>query len=63
MSRGCPGHPRVKMKMKIDIVTRENKILTHDLNEKDPTIILPFNIEENTNVTKFTVFFQPSQIY
>ena len=27
VSRGCPGHPRVKIKT--DIVTRENKILTH----------------------------------
>ena len=40
VSRDCPGHPRVKMK--IDIVTRENKILTHGLNEKNPTINPPF---------------------
>ena len=37
VSRGCPGHPRVRMK--IDIVSRENKILTHGLNEKNPTIM------------------------
>ena len=34
---GCPGHPRVKMKT--DIVSRENKILTRGLNEKNPTIM------------------------
>ena len=34
---GCPGHPRVKMKT--DIVPRENKILTRGLNEKNPTIM------------------------
>ena len=32
-----PDTPRVNMK--IDIVTRENKILTHGLNEKNPTIM------------------------
>ena len=34
---GPDGHPRVNMK--IDIVIRENKILTHGLNEKNPTIM------------------------
>ena len=35
---GVPDTPRVKMK--IDIVSRENKILTHCLvNEKNPTIM------------------------
>ena len=36
-----PGHrpPTPRVKMKIDIVTRENKILTHDLNKKNPTIM------------------------
>ena len=34
---GVPNTPRVKMK--IYIVTRENKILTHDLIEKNPTIM------------------------
>ena len=55
-----PRTPRVKMK--IDIVTRENKILTHGLNEKNPTIMYVSlessyvcDIEENVNVTKFTV--------
>ena len=32
-----PDTPRVNMK--IDIVTRENKILTHGLNEKNPVIM------------------------
>ena len=35
--RGVPDTPQVKMN--IDIVTRENKILTHDVNEKIPTIM------------------------
>ena len=30
------GVPDTRVKMKIDIVTRENKILKHDLNEKNP---------------------------
>ena len=34
---GVPDSPQVKMK--IDIVPRENKFLTHDLNEKNPTIM------------------------
>jgi len=34
---GVPDTPRVKMKT--DIVSREIKILTHGLNEKNPTIM------------------------
>ena len=37
VSKGCPGHPPGEME--IDIVTRENKILAHGLNEKSPTIM------------------------
>ena len=39
VSRGWPEHPRVKMKIDMHIVTRESKILTHGLNEKNPTIM------------------------
>ena len=57
---GCLGSWTSPGEIKIDIVSRENKILTHVLNEKNPRTlrscrILPFNIEENANVTKFTV--------
>ena len=36
---GVPDTPRVKMKIDMHITTRENKILTHGLNEKNPAIM------------------------
>ena len=36
---GVPDIPSPQVKMKIDIVTRGNKIFTHGLNEKNPTIM------------------------